>query len=245
MDNEEYERLRQKQVSSYNPKLRSIAHIQDDMREVLSSSTMNPDEKMRLFQSLFVKSKEIQDNGKFTDMAPVEKNLLPKPVAQLAKVEGIEETSADADESHKILKDYVLDSVATTVKGKAHMLLDYLNRHKSKIHTNDNFELVLNGKTIEGTNFVDLVHSLYSNAKKFQGLPGKPEFLKQLSKLNIPASMMITSASFDEVKNLPKSPKRSRHNSAEVEQKGEGKHNRKRSGKPPGKKPKFLHLYRI
>ena len=56
---------------------------------------------------------------------------------------------------------------------------------------------------------------------------------------------MITSASFDEVKNLPKSPKRSRHNSAEVEQKGEGKHNRKRSGKPPGKKPKFLHLYRI
>ena len=96
MDNEEYERLRQKQVSSYNPELRSIAHIQDEMRDVLSSSTMNPDEKMRIFQSLFVKSKEIQDNGKFTDMAPVEKNLLPKPVAQLVKVEGIEETSADA-----------------------------------------------------------------------------------------------------------------------------------------------------
>ena len=104
-------------------------------------------------------------------------------------------------------------------------------------------ELVLNGKTIEGTNYVDLVHSLYTNAKKFLGLPGKPEFLKQLSQLNIPASMMINSASFDEVKNLPKSPKRSRHSSAEVEQKGEGKH--KRNNKPPGKKPKFLHLYLI
>jgi len=51
ISNDELDRLKQKQLSSYNPELRSMAFLKDEMDQLLLRTDLSAEEKLKLFQS--------------------------------------------------------------------------------------------------------------------------------------------------------------------------------------------------
>ena len=121
-------------------------------------------------------------------------------------------------------------------------LSKFLNENKKHISTNAKKELVLNGKPIPDSHFPDLLRSLYKRNQSMN-FTGLAEFESMLRQLNASSSLVSLK---DAVTALSK-PKSTAGSSQYMSGKGLS-HKHKSlsfSSCPPGKKPRFLHVFRM
>jgi len=272
MRDEEFQRLRQKQVQSYNPELRLLTRLDDDMNEILNDTTVPTDVKMRIFDHIKQRFKDVK-----ASTTTVRTKIL-QPIEEIPEVEEFEnegEEASQADdegeqeyempppqkEKVRAMDAEVLEGIQASRQTKASGLLKKIQAHPEIISINDNNEIVLHGKTIRGSNYVDLFQSLYSHKVAQDtpdGNPGHSMFLKALNAINVPASLISSTAQYAKLVELKKTtPTRAEDFISPIDSPSkfalakatplsvkQGKP-MKGSGVPPGKRQRMMTLYRI
>jgi len=273
MREEEYQRMRQKQVQSYNPELRLLTRLDDDMNEILNDTTLPTDVKMRIFDHIKQRFKDVK-----ASTSTVRTKVL-QPIEEVNEVEeldneGEEESQVDeeAEEQHyqlpppqkqkaRAMDAEVLEGIQTSRQTKASGLLKKIQAHPDIISINNNNEIVLHGKTIRGSNYVDLFQSLYTHKVAQdtpEGNPGHSKFLLALNEINVPASLISSTAQYAKLVELKKTtPTREEDFISPIDSPSkfaldkttplsvkQGKP-MKGNGVPPGKRQRMMTLYRI
>ena len=177
---EEYERLRQKQISTYDPELRVLARLDDERRSVLDSNKFNNSEKVALMNHIGSRMSEVRSQYKNDTAAP---DIVKKPsgVATVAPTIGTPAVTSDEEEEVagdeavedakagdllKEKRELLLNNVPSRARGKANELLDFMEANPDHVSLNEKFELVTKGKAVPDSNFLQLFESLYSGKSK-------------------------------------------------------------------------------
>jgi len=271
MRDEEFQRLRQKQVQSYNPELRLLTRLDDDMNEILNDTTVPADVKMRIFDHIKQRFKDVKAS---TTMV---RTKVLQPIEEVPEVEefdneGEEQSQAD-DEGEQyqmpppqkqtvmVMDDEVLKGVPVNRQIKASNLLKMIQDHPDIIAINNKNEIVLHGKTIRGSNYVNLFQSLYTHhvaQDSPAGNYGHTQFLKALNTINVPGSMVSSNTQYNKLLELKKhTPTRPEDFARPIDSPSKFalgktaplsvKEGKPMTGKgfPPGKRQRMMTLYRI
>ncbi len=246
--NEQFNRLRQHDLRSYDPKLRALVTLDQEMTAVLNRTDISPEEKMTIYQqaqhrfmSLFktiatTLQSEVpaaapgqldQDDDEEVLAAPSAAAAPARvPAAAAAAVADEFVTAPTAGPSvHSFVKQLKLPS---NREPKAFSLMEFIQKHPSLVNFDSHDRLVLNHKPIEGTKFSDLFRELYIHSHS-HNIHGLEPFMHALRSLNISPNAISNSNLLDYLKSA-----------APSSQSGKGhRHN------PPGKVSKILRLYRL
>ena len=232
---DELDRLRQKKVQSYNPTLRTLAFLDEEMDDILNRNDLTVDDKLRLFQTAQTRFKALSSTEPAKILAPQTLQPAPAPPAPAPAQPSI------ADEPGPSISERTfINHLDTKHRSKAKQLMEYLSTHPNAITSNQNNELVLNGETVAGSNFSDLFSNLYtynSNSNR----RGENDLLKTLNSLNAPTDLLTSTKIKTKLHSLriPDPPFQSVANTSSSSQTGSGR------VRPPGKRPRILRLYRI
>ena len=217
---EELDRLRQRQVSSYDPELRAASKVEDEIHEILNKRGLSAEEEINKLQTLQHQFKQLQD-ANARQSTPINLETLTqseKPPVVAEKEPMDEKTRA------------VITLMPESAKEKGELVLDFLKKSGDRVTFDEDNKLVVNGQPIPGTNIIDLVSSISKPGKlKAKNLPqGYDDFLQSLYQLNIPSTIIQNQTARNTLKRIaaPARPQR-----------GKG-----RPG-PPGKPLKILRLY--
>ena len=267
LKDEEYQRLRQKQVQSYNPELRILTRLDDEIKELLNDTNVPVDAKLNIFNQLQQRIKDVQAitkpvSGVTKVVAPTEfagaptatpvmatnadgegevgnEEELPKPVQKIEPLPQFE----PIDES-------ILKEVSIKTKKKAAEMLEKIKAQPQVIAKNENNEIILNGHLIKGSNFTDLFKSLYSQSFD-SSQQGQIQFLKALNKLDIPLTLVSNTKTRNKLSELRvQSPltKEPIVNLSTPSTPLSTSHKRKAkqngNGLTPGKMPNIMRVYR-
>ena len=251
MRDEEFQRLRQKQVQSYSPELRILTRLDDDMKEILSDTNVPVDVKLNIFNQLQQRIKDVQAMtrpvGDVTKVVPLA--AIPTPV--------VEDATAKPKPVPKLepVDMSPLTGVATRSKKNATELLTIIQQQPSVITKNENDELVLNGNVIKGSNFNLMFKSLYSPSVSDSS--SKPDsthaqFLKALNKIDVPLTLISnpnTRSKLFDLRNYSPGATtsislESTSNPTVAPRKRPGKQEQGGNGLTPGKVPTILRVYR-
>ena len=205
MSEEEINRLKSKQISQYNPEIRTMAFLQTEIEDILTRNDLTPEDKMGLFHNAQQRFSSL--HRKTTEPEAVAKPDLSSPAAPAVAAQPAAAQPADdqpvaaADPgssqavdvtqltpSAKRAIDRLLVSVPQAHKKKAMSLLSLLSEN-SLISADSKGQVIISGKRYDGSNFVDLIHGLYSKSKK--PTPALTEFGSALYELNIPRSLVV------------------------------------------------------
>ena len=119
-------------------------------------------------------------------------------------------------------------------KGKAAQLLKFLKGKENRLSFDDQMQLVVDGRSIPDSNYIDLMRSLYTpQMKTFPA--GLEPFLSTLNSLNVPHSLVSNKSLINRLTALRNPP---HSTTATSSQSGKG------FAKPPGKPLKLLRVYR-
>ena len=279
---EEMNRLRQKQVAQYDPELRTASFLQQEIDQLLHDTHLEPEQKLRLFQMAqqrftAIRGKEHLEKlpleGVSTKMYKDEPAPVPQAqAAQAAQGPALIAPAApqNALESLPAEHRHLLRSVPQGSKVKAAELIQHINRSNVKFEESPQGELVVDGQPLIGSNYQDLIYSLYSRKKDFIPV-GIFEFLNALSRANMPRRLISNPISkfIPNVPSLPETPSLSSSHPAEeslspseqfhtpkekskISSKwnpysymfpGKATSPPRKAAKPPGKKPRVLSVY--
>ena len=241
MRDEEYQRLRQKQVQSYNPELRILTRLDDEMKDIIADTSVPVDVKLSILNQVKAQMKDVKSSVAKA-VPPPPSVVVPKPT--VVEPEQEEEEYGEED-FYDASQDEVFDSrvltgiTAKTQKSKARGLLKLIQANPNVISKNENNELVVHGKAIPGSNYVDLFNSLYTShvpGSSPEGATGHTHFLKALSKLNVPTSLISRNAQTEKLMQL-------RHTSPSTT--SSSKHQIGKGLMPPGNRHRMITLYRV
>jgi len=231
--NEELERLKQKQLSSYNPELRSMVFLKDEMDQLLLRTDLPVEEKLKLFQTA---------QHLFDSLKPQVQLTPAASTPSVVRTEDQEEERADDVEPERPLMGpsaqpasafaRAVTKLPKTMQSKGNQLVEFLDEHEGIITATPKGELAIRGESIPGTNFSDLFRHLFIHRK--QTPPGLEHFVSALRELNVPRSTLsnrkvidlLDPEEFHDASNLSTSETQT------------GK------GIPPGKRPRILYLYK-
>ena len=127
-------------------------------------------------------------------------------------------------------------------------LIAKLSNYPHLINRNEHNQVMIKGKPVAGSNFQDLVGSLFRR-KAQSNLKGEQEFIHQLSEIGITANEISTSQSKSLLSALefhdPQSGTgRTKKKPADVKSsQNHSSASTKKLGPPPGKRPRLLRLY--
>ena len=224
---EEYERLRQKQVASYNPELRVVAHLEDEMKDIMDSRSITPEDKLKLFEQLRLRSSEMRNQTKPAIALGGVSSILPIQPTEPLKIEPVIVKKEEPI-------DELMGRVSEKHKKNATKLIDIISSNPDVLSINDNQELVINGKIIPNTNFSDIFTSLYSerHSKSIAKIEGITSFLSALDSLHVPSKLITNKSLSKDLEDLKPKPK------SKKPQTGKG-------FSVPGKIQRILRVYHV
>ena len=256
---EELDRLKQKQLTSYQPELRSMVFLKDEMDTILNRADLPADEKVKLFQIAqnrfaSLKSTVLQPSATtattVTAQLPTATSQADEAEAEVGE-EGEVEAAAlpplgPSSSSIVSVAPYAkaIKELPTGFQKKAGQLMGFIDEHPAHFAANSKGEMTIQGRAIPHSNFTDLLRQLYIERK--QHPIGLNEFLTELSALNVPRTYLSNKKVVKFInKGYYESPK-----SADVEdQFGTPTSTVKQTGsvlrKPPGKRRRILYLYKL
>lgn len=244
---EELDRLKQKQLVSYNPELRSMVFLKDEMDTILTRSDLPADEKLKMFQiaqhrfdalkadvlhpALTAASKskletvtdEAEDEAEADDEGDEEAAASPTPV--MGSSTSVVDTGAPYSS--------VMMALPNQYQRKAAKLADFFAAHGGHFGRNSSGQMTIQGKAIPNSNYHDLIRQLYIHRTNMP--VGFDTFVGELKKLNVPHHSISNSKAIQLLKPVDvfATPPQV------AAQTGEGSH------KPPGKRPRILYLYKL
>jgi hypothetical protein len=77
---------------------------------------------------------------------------------------------------------------------KCIQLYEYLQSDPSIVHASENGRLVVDGKVVHGSSYIDAIRALYQNLRGVEAnVIGVPQLLKAMNKLGVPSSLISSS----------------------------------------------------
>jgi len=232
---DELTRLKQKQLTSYNPELRAMVLLKDEMDDILMRADLSPEEKLKLFQTAQHRFASLKPQVQVTSVAQSK----AEPTAEEEPQQAVRAEHMGPSSSVTVSPfAKVLASLPKTFHKKATDLAEFFDEHKGHFASNAQGELVIDGQAIAKSNFKDLIRHLY--IEKRQVPHGLNEFVASLKALNVPRTSLSNKKIIEILDNDPDvfydSP-------LGTMQTGSGRLNHNRT-KPPGKRPRILFLYK-
>lgn len=194
---------REKQIRNYDPTLRNLAMLESEIDSLLKDKSMPDDAKLRIIQTSQHRFEQLasrysgnvaKHEENEVDPAAGATHATPPAAAAVAPaaaaaVDDNEEEVVDEAHGHEVEdRRRILTAIPLRYRNKANFVLDLIDKSPN-VRVDDRLRLVLDGKTIVGSNIIDLMNSLYTPRKKFIAI-GSQDFLEALRGLNIPASFV-------------------------------------------------------
>ncbi len=259
---DEMDRIKQKQLATYNPELRVMARLQEEIEETLARTDLDAAQKIALIQSLSHKFQafNIKNITQPTLVAqkdqPVRVVHAPAPAAQPAH--GPAAAQVPADDTPPIYDPNKMPTLPPQHQSKAASVLDHIASNPSHISWDDTGQLVVKGEVVKDTNMSHLLRDLFIAQK---GIEGRNVFHRALADTNIDPTLITSTKAFANIHSLsgpltktsPLKPSssisapssslagtsHSRNPSIVVGQEGTG------FVRPPGKRSNILHVYKL
>ena len=250
---EEINRLKQKQLSQYDPQLRAAAFLQSEIDDILTNKDMDAQRKTTLFQvaqqrfaSLL--GKNVMANqpmgGIRTQMEHDEEAAVAPPAARALQAAPLQVIPAaqEVAEEDDVQIAQLIGTVPKSQKERAQSLLDFLESKKADLTYDNMGQLVIKGQPVIGSNYQDLILSLYTGRKAFypQGLD---VFINALRQLNVPRG--IIKNSYLLTSKLPAISSNDDENPLDLffDTSDHPPASKKRAHRPPGAAPKVFSVY--
>ncbi len=269
MAKDELDRLKQRDLKSYNPKLKAVVLLDDEMEDILNRKDLCSEEKMKIFQQAQHRFLSLFKTLDHPALTGVSEQIAPSPHEQPALLEAVpgaaagapsiglptevqqhvleEEPADDDDDDDDTARQLPANPSASDFnipyarQRKANELLSILNKNPQLIASDRENKLLLKGQVVPGSNYRDLFRELYLRSKD-HCLTGQNQFLSALHSLNID-SELISNSHCSKLYNSQASSSMSSSGNSQFAQSGHGR--RRSSSTPPGHRPKILHLYRL
>lgn len=235
---DEFDRLRQHDLRTYDPKLRVLACLDQEMTEILNRTDISPEEKMTNYQQA-----QHRFMALFKTISPAMLAAAQEPESgQSAVVAGAAAAPAAAAAAAAPNEDDEFFNAQTSSGPSMHSFVKHLNlppnrepkafnlmeniqKHPSLIAFDSNDQLVLNNRPIVGSKFSELFRELYVHSKS-HNIHGLEPFMRALHALHISPTAISNTSLHSYLTPTPPS------------QIGKGR-------RPPGKVSNILRLYRI
>lgn len=149
-----------------DPEVSATANLQNDLSSVMSNNEISESEKSQLFGETLHKFKTAHKKALKEPSVS-----LSQPVLQPKKID-----------------QHIIDSVPSTMKRKAQLLLSMLQENKN-IAWDDDGTVKMYGKPIPGSNIIDLVNDVIRHRKGIEPT-GWQAFAQGLRELNIPQDVV-------------------------------------------------------
>ena len=184
------------------PLTAQVNQLDSEMNSLLKRQDMTQDEKVKLYDQTLQRYLTYYDKRM---QKPVRVSMVhPEPV----ETEEIEEELPEESEPPGEIENDILESVPATMKSRALQLVKKLKANKDVVGWNDHGQMVFEGRTIPGTNVIDLVNDTLRQRKNFNPA-GWQLFAKALGRLNVPEGIIRNEERLNMVKtyrNKPSSP---------------------------------------
>ena len=160
----------------------SMHSLDDKMKSILDNNLLTTEEKVKQYARtlddylLFVNKFKRREKGKYSIVRPDEE----------------EDTDDEEIESQKFLniKQTLEKTLPKTLQKKGELIVDFIEKSPNHSITNKG-EIVVNGKIIENSNIVDLVHYQLRQRKKIVNPPyAYPQFFESLNEMNVPKQIL-------------------------------------------------------
>ncbi len=261
---DEMDRIKQKQLATYNPELRVMARLQEEIEETLARTDLDAAAKIALIQSLSHKFQafNIKNITQPTLVAQKDQPIrvvhatAPGPAPQ--PVAGPAAAQVPADETAPIYDPNKMPTLPPQHQSKAASVLGHIASNPSHISWDDTGQLVVKGEVMKDTNMSHLLRDLFIAQK---GIEGRNVFHKALADTRIDPSLITSTKAFANIQSLsdpstkssplmasssisaPSSSlagtSHSRNPTIVVGQEGTG------FVRPPGKRSNILHVYKL
>ncbi|KAF0138336.1 MAG: hypothetical protein FD143_3681, partial [Ignavibacteria bacterium] len=190
----EMERLRQRQIKEYNPTLRSLGQIQDQIEKLFDDPELTAEGKCKIlshlqerFSTTLAKYKSSANGvGQASEAKPLQIEI-KNQIDPIPNADSEGETEEEEDRDEKPLRSIIPTledaNIPSHFAKKFGVFQEFLKDHKNHISSNDKKEIVLDGEAIAYSCFPDLVRSLYVRNQDMN-LIGAQQFHKKLYELN-------------------------------------------------------------
>ena len=168
MSDEEIDRLKQKQLTEYNPELRTLAHLQTEIEGALERNGADTDEaKYALLQTLQNRFKAVKATAAPTQPVGLS-TILPMPAPPVVAappappVVGAPPIDSAPAQPEETESTQIRLSVLQKAHRKAEQFVKLIGDNPSVVTVDDDNQVVLRGRTLYGSNIIDLINALYT-----------------------------------------------------------------------------------
>ena len=154
------------------PTYQGLSGLDEEMQSILRRKDIPKDERVKLYQQALVNYINLH-------------HRLNQPMTVK-----VETQSTSNEPTTMSWSSRVIDSVPKTLKKKAEQLIDIIEQApKSTLNFNEKGELIVAGKTLEGTHVIDLVNDTLRSRKNFKP-KGWQEFTHALANMHPPRELI-------------------------------------------------------
>ena len=231
MSQEELERIKAKQIKEYDPSITALARVQNQVDSVLTDPTiaqLPADQRLKLLQKLQHRFEQIKHEGDTPLKLAGVSASLPEPASMPA-------TPTTASTTGLSRPAVQLFGINQRYRNRADTLMKHILQDPASLSVNERNEIVVKGRTVPGSNIIDLVSDAFATSKSRVDGPrpqGFSDFVTALRDVNAPRTLLMNPSYSDPIS---ATHRRSVHHP----KLSSTSHNL------PHKRPRILSLYKI
>ena len=165
---------RQRPKPPVQPLLRAMDNTNEDIRSLLSRNDLPMEQRMKLYQQSLRRYLNFYDQYEHRTPSV-------KPVTTIHKEEDM------GNREKKNLEQLIIDSAPKQMQNKAKLLVEHF-RDNPYLQWDDKGQIIIDGKTVDGSNIVDLVGDAMRSQKRKNYQPvGMTSFVQGVKQANIPS----------------------------------------------------------
>ena len=217
VDEGELDRLKQNQIKDYNPTVKSMVDIQNQINQIFEQPQLTDEDKFKLLSHLQNKFSYLYSKFKSSTITPAPAGYAAEPSEQRSISSAQTDLLSEEEYEDPANLTLMFQEIPTAqdlnlphyYHKKYNMFRSFLEAHKHEITANDDNVISINGRVIAHSNFSDCLRSFYFRDPELN-LIGLPELVKKLSKLNVNPDMFTDKQSINAIVTLEKmnSPQR-------------------------------------
>lgn len=195
---EEFDRLKMKDVRDYDPELMNRVRSEQYIEQILSNTTLTPEQKVRLLQANLYTHKSQTSIPAANLLHHIADNAVPNQIPPAAQLNPQIQAPEVADEGeddeipignqNNLMK--AVNYLPEATRKKATKMARFLVDNSETVSVNNKNELVLDNKTIKNSNMTDILNYLFNPRKGVREPHGLKAFSLSLKEINMPISFI-------------------------------------------------------
>ena len=158
--------------------IRAMSGLDDDMRGVLDRQDIGEEEKVKFYNQILRRYVTYEDKLNQPMKVQITHSPAPPPIP----------SSGESAESETNADQHILETVPTTMRRKARLLLDKV-RQNSNVTWDSSGRVSINGEPMQDANIVDLLNDVLRKRKRPNPV-GWEKFAKGLKEANVPRELV-------------------------------------------------------